>query len=198
MALVESPDVAKSHYSDPELRRQIFERDRWSCQYCGEALTGEDATLDHIIPTSAGGTDDPANLATACLICNSIKSGRTLEEAAPQILAAVNGALPRHSHRCSAEVGRERHGNRGDSQAVPFGNPAPSSAPSAQSFGVRMRAPWGTVLRANVRSDQFTWGDAFHRSLLECCVCLGVRGQSSPAAAPWVQRRIRCCRYQEK
>jgi hypothetical protein len=77
------------HYRDPVLRARLFERDAWRCCYCGEVVTPDTATLDHRLPVSKGGGDDPENLATACLMCNSIKSGRTYEEAAPQILASV-------------------------------------------------------------------------------------------------------------
>lgn len=89
MAISVLIEPAINFYCDPNLRRQLFERDRWTCRYCGESLTEVDATLDHMVPRSAGGTDEEANLATTCLMCNAIKSGRTLEDAAPQILAAV-------------------------------------------------------------------------------------------------------------
>ena len=39
---------------------------------CG--LTGN--SVDHIIPRSAGGTDDDWNLQTLCINCNSSKGGR--------------------------------------------------------------------------------------------------------------------------
>ena len=73
-------------YTDPDRRKLMFDRDGWKCRYCGDHLTATTATLDHIVPVSKGGTNDAANLASACLICNSIKAGRTYEEAAPQIL----------------------------------------------------------------------------------------------------------------
>ena len=73
-------------YNDPELRLQIFERDHWRCRYCGDRVTNTTATLDHIQPVSKGGTNEASNLATCCIMCNSIKSGRTYEEAAPDIL----------------------------------------------------------------------------------------------------------------
>ena len=52
-------------------------------------MTAATATLDHIIPQSLGGLNTPENLTTACLTCNSIKSGRTYDDAAPDILAAL-------------------------------------------------------------------------------------------------------------
>lgn len=89
MAEIVPPPPIMSHYRDPELRATLFERDGWSCRYCGDAVTMETATLDHVVPVSRGGTDDPDNLAAACLMCNSVKSGRTYEEAAPDILTAI-------------------------------------------------------------------------------------------------------------
>lgn len=83
------PDVPDDHYRDPVLRNDLFGRDGWRCCYCGEPVTPDIATLDHIQPTSRGGTNEPANLATACLMCNSIKSGRSYEDAAADMLAAL-------------------------------------------------------------------------------------------------------------
>lgn len=40
----------EDYFNDPEKRREIFERDKWICQYCGERVTPENATLDHFIP----------------------------------------------------------------------------------------------------------------------------------------------------
>lgn len=31
------------------------------------------AVLDHVIPLARGGTHEPANVRTACFLCNSIK-----------------------------------------------------------------------------------------------------------------------------
>jgi hypothetical protein len=84
----EAPTL-KDYYSDAALRSQLFERDGWSCRYCGEHLDAATATLDHVIPVSRGGTNDAENLATSCMMCNSIKSGRTLDEVASLILASV-------------------------------------------------------------------------------------------------------------
>jgi 5-methylcytosine-specific restriction endonuclease McrA len=46
------------------------------CIYCGRPAT----TVDHILPRSRGGTDDPDNVVPACKACNSAKSNRTPQE----------------------------------------------------------------------------------------------------------------------
>lgn len=83
------PEDEPDYYEDPALRESLMNRDDWQCRYCGEVVTSATATLDHLIPRALGGANTAENLATACLTCNSIKSGRTYEEAAPDILAAI-------------------------------------------------------------------------------------------------------------
>lgn len=89
IATSKPPAKEPDYFTDPELRVELMERDKWTCRYCGERVTSGTATLDHIVPQSLGGSNAPENLTTACLTCNAIKSGRTYEEAAPDILAAV-------------------------------------------------------------------------------------------------------------
>jgi hypothetical protein len=88
---LEAPVPAESddYFTLPERRREIFERDGWSCGYCGDPVTPADATIDHVTPQHVGGTHAKANLRTACLMCNSIKSGKTEEEAAPALLKNI-------------------------------------------------------------------------------------------------------------
>lgn len=52
------------------VRRGVYERDGWQCRECG---TRGDLTLDHIVPKSKGGTNDPDNLRTLCVRCNNRK-----------------------------------------------------------------------------------------------------------------------------
>ena len=89
MAALRVPEQPLNYYRDPALRNELFERDKWICRYCGERVSAENATLDHLVPVSKGGSDAAENLATCCLICNAIKSGKTYEEAAPAILASL-------------------------------------------------------------------------------------------------------------
>ena len=82
-------DTEEDYFNDPEKRREIFERDKWICQYCGEKITQENATIDHFIPQSKGGKHNKGNLKLCCFICNSIKSGKTYEEAAQFLLKSI-------------------------------------------------------------------------------------------------------------
>lgn len=55
------------------VRRSIFERDEYRCRHCGGYI---DLSLDHIVPWSKGGSDEPDNLQTLCRSCNSRKRDR--------------------------------------------------------------------------------------------------------------------------
>ena len=89
MATLAVPAQPLNYYRDPDLRTKLFERDKWTCRYCGERVSIENVTLDHFVPVSKGGTDAPENLSTCCLVCNAVKSGKTCEEAAPAILESM-------------------------------------------------------------------------------------------------------------
>jgi hypothetical protein len=60
------------------LRLTVFQRDMYTCQYCG--LAGIALECDHIVPISRGGSNDIENLTTACMRCNRSKGSKTLEE----------------------------------------------------------------------------------------------------------------------
>ncbi|BAY28539.1 MULTISPECIES: HNH endonuclease [unclassified Tolypothrix] len=63
----------------PLTRRNILHRDGHTCQYCG--YTGDELTLDHVLPRSRGGGDSWENIVTACVRCNVKKGSRTPHEA---------------------------------------------------------------------------------------------------------------------
>lgn len=56
----------------------ILARDNWTCCSCGRSSKEEGITLevDHIVPRSKGGNNDPSNLQTLCKKCNIGKSNR--------------------------------------------------------------------------------------------------------------------------
>ena len=57
------------HYIDI-IKRLLMERDKGICQICGEPVALVDASHDHLIPRSRGGTNEPSNVRLAHLICN--------------------------------------------------------------------------------------------------------------------------------
>jgi 5-methylcytosine-specific restriction endonuclease McrA len=61
-------------------RREVFNRDHYTCQYCGRR-GARDLTLDHVHPRHRGGRHTWENLVTACKTCNHRKAGRTPTEA---------------------------------------------------------------------------------------------------------------------
>lgn len=65
------------------VRFSIFARDGFTCRYCGSQSDSVRLVVDHIIPVAEGGTNDEANLITACEPCNQGKGKRTLEQSAP-------------------------------------------------------------------------------------------------------------------
>jgi hypothetical protein len=92
------------------LQDKIFARDGWRCRFCGvravsrrarklicglfpsetrwtmpefqrhSALYATAASIDHVVPHSRGGRDDPANLVTACYCCQFGRGNFTLAE----------------------------------------------------------------------------------------------------------------------
>jgi len=68
-------------------RLNIYARDRFVCQFCGERFMSEDLTFDHVMPRSRGGKTTWENIVTACITCNTLKSDRTPEEAGMRLLA---------------------------------------------------------------------------------------------------------------
>ncbi len=65
-------------------RREVFERDQNTCQYCGAAT--REMTLDHIVPRVRGGSHSWENVVSACIPCNHRKAGQTLQEAHMRLL----------------------------------------------------------------------------------------------------------------
>lgn len=62
-------------------RRNVFKRDKFTCQYCGAQPGSEELTIDHVLPRAQGGTSTWANCVLACIDCNSRKADRTPEQA---------------------------------------------------------------------------------------------------------------------
>lgn len=77
-------------------RRILFNRDDWKCQYCTVRLDGDEATIDHVMPTSRGGRTTWLNCVTACKRCNKHKAARTPEEAGMNLVKKPVAPTPVH------------------------------------------------------------------------------------------------------
>ncbi len=71
--------VVRPHPHISLTKKEVFRRDRYTCQYCGQL--GHPLTLDHVFPRRRGGLSTWENLVTACPACNRRKGDRTPEEA---------------------------------------------------------------------------------------------------------------------
>jgi len=60
------------------IRARIFERDDYTCTYCG--ARGTALECDHIVPVARGGDSTDDNLTTACKPCNRSKWSKTVAE----------------------------------------------------------------------------------------------------------------------
>lgn len=75
--------LKKAAFVENVRRNDIFERDGWKCQLCGDPLNRavvaphpDAPTIDHIIPLAQGGTHEPRNVQAAHFLCNSRKGDR--------------------------------------------------------------------------------------------------------------------------
>jgi 5-methylcytosine-specific restriction endonuclease McrA len=122
-----NPHQPVGRWIRPERRLAIYLRDGFRC-LCGRDLAGVDpwqVTLDHIVPTSRGGSNNPSNLYTCCRRCNTarrdlplrgvrlraarLRSQRSLArhlDAARAVYRATGaGAWPR-AHRAAGAIAR--------------------------------------------------------------------------------------------
>lgn len=59
-------------------RFKVFERDNYTCRYCGQKPPEVKLEVDHFIPRSKEGSDDMINLLTSCFDCNRGKRDRVV------------------------------------------------------------------------------------------------------------------------
>ena len=106
------PSVVALRKYQPTARRvaftrfNVFLRDRFTCQYCGERFASSALTFEHVIPRSCGGRTCWSNIVTACMPCNTrkgnsmrIKPRHLPKEPTPnELLAAKRAFPPDHLH----------------------------------------------------------------------------------------------------
>lgn len=104
VSLVRYVDVRRKRRESGKQRFHIFVRDHFRCQYCSlkvgqthpllldvetkrpRTMVVSDLTLDHVLPSSKGGSNDSGNIATCCHPCNQRKGARTPDEARMPLL----------------------------------------------------------------------------------------------------------------
>jgi 5-methylcytosine-specific restriction endonuclease McrA len=62
-------------------RENLFDRDGYRCQYCGEHFEAVHLNMDHVIPRDRGGRTSWENIVTSCIKCNSRKANRLPHQA---------------------------------------------------------------------------------------------------------------------
>ena len=78
-----NPEISGVEYQQGELqgyevREYLLEKYDRTCEYCGKS--GVPLQVEHIIPSSRGGSDRVSNLTISCQKCNQKKSNKTAEE----------------------------------------------------------------------------------------------------------------------
>ena len=85
--------LVKRAYAKRKLsKREVFLRDRHTCQYCGRQT--RELTLDHVVPRRQAGEHSWENIVSACTPCNRTKAGRTPAEAAMALLRRPKAPYP--------------------------------------------------------------------------------------------------------
>jgi 5-methylcytosine-specific restriction endonuclease McrA len=82
-------------------RRNVFCRDNYTCQYCGQRFDKNKLTYDHIVPKSRIKQTNKfthwTNIVTACQKCNRRKANRTPDEAQMRLLKKPT--MPQYSSK---------------------------------------------------------------------------------------------------
>jgi 5-methylcytosine-specific restriction endonuclease McrA len=85
-------------------RRNIFERDDNTCQYCGKKFERNELTLDHVIPRCRGGASTWTNVVLACLKCNMRKGNCVPNELNMKLMRKP--VKPQWATRVGVKLGR--------------------------------------------------------------------------------------------
>jgi len=88
-------------------RRNIFARDRNTCQFCGKSFPTSELSLDHIVPRSQGGASSWTNLVCCCVRCNAKKGGRTPKQAKMRLIREP--VQPSRNPVLNLRIGHEKY-----------------------------------------------------------------------------------------
>ncbi len=79
-------------------RFNLFLRDRFTCQYCGERQPVSNLTFDHVTPRSRGGRTTWNNVVAACAPCNFLKGDHLLHEIGMRLIRPPKSPTERELH----------------------------------------------------------------------------------------------------
>ena len=88
-------------------RRNLFGRDRNTCQYCGVAKPLAQLSFDHVNPTSRGGKTTWENVVCCCLKCNGKKGDKLPKEANMKLIKKP--VRPRHNPLISIRLNNPKY-----------------------------------------------------------------------------------------
>lgn len=63
-------------YISGTLRYEVLKKSAFHCELCGVSADQKALEVDHILPRSKGGSDEPHNLQALCFSCNAMKRDR--------------------------------------------------------------------------------------------------------------------------
>jgi hypothetical protein len=131
----------------PELFR-LCEAQNWRCCYCGITLAtgrpGNDtATMEHVVPKVAGGSNDWSNLVAACKLCNNARSAMKALKYLRYVKWKGRETAARYAHRLRHKVQRRAFRSRLSSH----------ENGTSQSHGI-----WSAMLRSSVSRSIRTHG----------------------------------------
>lgn len=86
----------------PLNRRSLYDTYKGICCYCGQHVSLDEFTIEHVIPKSKGGLDCWENLSIACKMCNSYKGDRDLEQTSLKLQYKLG--VPTTSHHIPKSI----------------------------------------------------------------------------------------------
>ena len=72
-----------------DFKRKIYDKFGGRCAYCGNEITLNNMTVDHVNPKCNGGSNSYLNCFPSCQRCNSIKADGTVEEMRAKIVDSL-------------------------------------------------------------------------------------------------------------
>ncbi|WP_050526392.1 HNH endonuclease [Pseudorhodobacter aquimaris] len=88
----------------PFSRYNVFLRDEFRCQYCGERLPANELTFDHVVPKSRNGHSTWENIVSSCGPDNLRKANRTPGEARMKLLRSPFRPTPPELDRIARKM----------------------------------------------------------------------------------------------